>query len=129
MPFYLVKYKCMNICINAPHMSEFRTKYDVTFLFSNRRIKTSFSFHKITLKTFKWLPYILICHCTPFSPWFIILDKNSFVQVSHHYLTSGGYQVSLQPMPCGLIGMYWAKCKQSNFHTSLTTLCSHFLLS
>ncbi len=30
-------------------------------------------------------------------------------------------------MPCGLIGMYWVKCKQSNSHTSLTTLCSHFL--
>ncbi len=32
-------------------------------------------------------------------------------------------------MPWGLIGMYWVKCKQSNFHTSLTTLCSHFLWS
>ncbi len=32
-------------------------------------------------------------------------------------------------MPCGLIGMYWVKCKQSTSHTSLTTLCSHFLLS
>ncbi len=32
-------------------------------------------------------------------------------------------------MPCGLIGMYWTKCKQSNSHTSLTTLCSPFLLS
>ncbi len=32
-------------------------------------------------------------------------------------------------MPCGLIGMYLVKCKQSNSHTSLTTLCSHFLLS
>ncbi len=26
-------------------------------------------------------------------------------------------------------GMFWVKCKQSNSHTSLTTLCSHFLLS
>ncbi len=25
----------------------------------------------------------------------IILDKNNFVKVSHHYLTSGGYQVCL----------------------------------
>ncbi len=29
-------------------------------------------------------------------------------------------------MSCGLIGMYWVKCKQSNCHTSITTLCSHF---
>ncbi len=32
-------------------------------------------------------------------------------------------------MSCGLIGMYCVKCKQSNSHTSLTTLRSHFLLS
>ncbi len=34
-------------------------------------------------------------------------------------------------MLCGLNGMYmyWAKCKQSNSHTSLKTLCSCFLLS
>ncbi len=32
-------------------------------------------------------------------------------------------------MPCGLNGMYWTKCNQSNYHTNLTTLCSHFLLS
>ncbi len=41
----------------------------------------------------KWLPYIIIGQCTSLSPWFIILDKNNFVNVSHHYLTSGGYQV------------------------------------
>ncbi len=41
----------------------------------------------------KWLPYILIGHCTSLSTWFIILDKNNFVKVSHHYHTSGGYQV------------------------------------
>ncbi len=35
--------------------------------------------------TLKWLFYILICHCTSLSPWFIILDKNNFVNVSHHY--------------------------------------------
>ncbi len=46
--------------------------------------KASFSFHKITPKTLK-LPYILICHCTSLPPWFIILDKNNFVKVSHHY--------------------------------------------
>ncbi len=39
--------------------------------------------------------YILICHCTSLSPWFIILDKNNFVNVPHHYLTAGGYQVCL----------------------------------
>ncbi len=26
-----------------------------------------------------------MCHCTSLSPWFIILDKNNFVNVSHHY--------------------------------------------
>ncbi len=61
----------------------------------------------------KWLPYILICHCTSLSPWFIILDKNDFVNVSYHCLTSGWYQGFLLPMPCGLIGMYWVKCKQT----------------
>ncbi len=61
----------------------------------------------------KWLHYILIGHCTSLSPWFIILDMNNFVKVSHHYLTSGRYQVSLYPMSCGLIGMYWVKCKQT----------------
>ncbi len=39
----------------------------------------------------KLLPYILIGHCTSLLPWFIILDKNNVVNVSHHYLTSGGY--------------------------------------
>ncbi len=92
-------------------------------------VKASFAFHKLIQKTLKWLPYIPICHCTSLSPWFIILDKNNFVKVDYHYLTSGGYQVCLLPMPCGRIGMYWIKCKKSNSHTSLTTLCSHVLLS
>ncbi len=48
-----------------------------------------------TPKTLKWLSYILICRCTSLSQWFIILDNNNFVKVSHHYLTSGGYQVFL----------------------------------
>ncbi len=39
------------------------------------------------------------------------------------------HQVCLQLIPCGLIDMYWAKCKQSNSYTSLRTLCSHFRLS
>ncbi len=90
-------------------------------------IKASFSFHKLIPKALKWLPYILICHCTSLSPWFIILDKTNFENVFHHYLTSGGYQVWLKPMPCGLIDIYWVKCTQSNSHTSLT--CSYFLLS
>ncbi len=47
--------------------------------------KASFSFYKVIPKTLKWLPYILICHCTSLSPWFIILDKNNFVKVFHHY--------------------------------------------
>ncbi len=68
-------------------------------------------------------------HCTSQSQWFIILDKNNLAKVSHHYLTLGRYQVCLQPMQYELIDMHWAKCKQSNSHTSLTTLCSHFLMS
>ncbi len=60
-----------------------------------------------------WLPYILIGHCTSLSPWLLILNNNNFVKVSHHYLTSAEYQVSLYPMACGLIGMYWVKCKQT----------------
>ncbi len=47
-------------------------------------LKAPFSFHKIAPKILKWLPYI-ICHCTSLSPWFIILDKINFVNVSHHY--------------------------------------------
>ncbi len=43
----------------------------------------------------KWLPYITIGHCTSLSPGFIILDKINFVKVSHHYVTSVGYQVFL----------------------------------
>ncbi len=46
-------------------------------------------------KAFFVLSDILISHCTSLSPWFIILDKNNFVKVSHHYLTSGGYQIYL----------------------------------
>ncbi len=61
----------------------------------------------------KWLPNILISHSASLSQWFIILDKNNFINISHHYLTSGGYQVFLKPMPCELIGMYWVKCKQT----------------
>ncbi len=49
------------------------------------QFKASLSVHKITPKTPKWLPYILICHCTSLSPWFIILDKNNFINVSHYY--------------------------------------------
>ncbi len=80
-------------------------------------------FHFTLWVALKCIHFILICHCTSLSPWFIILDKNNFVKVSHHYLTSGGYRSILQPMPCGLIGMYWVKCKQSNSqtNTSLTT--------
>ncbi len=61
----------------------------------------------------EWLQCILIGHCASLSPWFIILDKNNFVNVSHHYLTSGGHHVCLLTMPCGFIGMYWVKCKQT----------------
>ncbi len=35
-------------------------------------------------KGFVWKHY-RICPCTSLSPWFIILDKNKFVKVSHPY--------------------------------------------
>ncbi len=124
------------------------------------QLKASFSFPKIIPKALKCIYCILICHCTSLSPWFIILDKNYFVKVTHHYwistwapmyivclngdlqwiqsadsihviniFTSGELLGLFTANACGLIGKYWAKCKQSNSHTSLTTLCPHFLLS
>ncbi len=92
------------------------------------KVNASVSFHKHIPKTLKWLPYILICHCTSLSQW-LMIDKNNCISVYHHILTPRGYQVCLLSMPCGLIGMCWVKCKQSNSHTSLITLCSQFLLS
>ncbi len=47
--------------------------------------KATFSFHKITTKTLKCLSYILISHFTWLLQWFIILDMNNLVNVSHHY--------------------------------------------
>ncbi len=44
-------------------------------------IKDTFSVHKIT----KCLSYILISHLTWLLQWFIILDLNNLVNVSHHY--------------------------------------------
>ncbi len=38
----------------------------------------------LSQRTLKWLPYILICHCTSLLTWFIILDNNKCVNVSHH---------------------------------------------
>ncbi len=81
-------------------------------------IKVSFSFINLSHKTLKWPPYILICHCTSLSPWFIILDKNNFVKVDNHYLTPGGNQVCLYAMPWEFIGMYYVKC----YHYSYTSL-------
>ncbi len=60
-------------------------------MLSTVQLKATFSIYKLITKMLKWLPYILIGHCTSLSPWFIILDKNNFVNVSHHYLSSGGY--------------------------------------
>ncbi len=118
----------MNISSNMYEIHQvhelFLTLIVVAYLF--KFIAWTFSLCKITIRKHSndWLPYILICHCTSLSLWFIILDKNNFVKVSHPYLhlTSGGYQVYLQPMPCGVIGMHCAKCKQSN---SLTILLVH----
>ncbi len=55
--------------------------------------------------------------------WRSTRDSNSWLHsCNKSFYIRRRYQVCLQPMPCGLIGMYWAKCKQSNSHTSLTTL-------
>ncbi len=49
-------------------------------------VNATFSFHKITThKKLKWLPYILFSHFTWLLQWFIILDINNLVNVSHHY--------------------------------------------
>ncbi len=53
------------------------------------QLKATFSFHKITTKKpLKCLSYILICHFTWPLQWFIILDMNNLVKVSHHYQSS-----------------------------------------
>ncbi len=51
------------------------------------KLKATFSFHKITTKKHSnaCLPYILISHFTWLLQWFIILDMNNSVKVSHHY--------------------------------------------
>ncbi len=62
--------------------------FGLVLLWSNVN-KASFSFHKLIPKTLKWLPYLLICHCTSRWPWFIILDKKNVVNVfvSLSYIT------------------------------------------
>ncbi len=67
-------------------------------------LKLIFFYKQITTNT-QMTSFILICHCTPLLPWFIILDKNNFVIVSHHYLTSGGYQVCLYSQICPVVVM------------------------
>ncbi len=63
-------------------------------LFIYTEFKATFSFYKLIPKKAQMTTYILIGHCTSLSPlWFIILDKNNFVKLSHNYLKSGGYQV------------------------------------
>ncbi len=57
---------------------------------AGNHIKATFSFHKIKPKTLNWLPYIIICHCTSISSWFIILDKNnckSFLSLLNPYMS------------------------------------------
>ncbi len=75
--------------------------------------KATFSFHKLIPKNAQMTTLYTNWSLSSLSPWFIILDKNNSVKGSHHYLTSGGYQVFLKPMPRGLIGTYWVKCKQT----------------
>ncbi len=49
-------------------------------------LKISSLFIKLTTKkTLKCLPYILISHFLWLLQWFIILDMNNLVKVSHHY--------------------------------------------
>ncbi len=84
------------------------TQYRTVFMFlSCSNIKATISVDKLIPQNGQMTNLcILIDHCTSLSPWFIILDKNNFVNVSHRCLTSGGYQVCLWPMPCGLICIY-----------------------
>ncbi len=50
------------------------------------QVKATFSFHKIITKKHTPMPtYILISHFTWILEWFIILDMNNLVKVSHHY--------------------------------------------
>ncbi len=54
------------------------------------KFKASISFHQlIPPKNLKWLPYTLKMSLYIISRWFIILNKNNFVKVDHHYLTLG----------------------------------------
>ncbi len=109
--FYCIKTK-VTLHANNP-VSCWGSVCGSNWMLTMTNVKATFSFHKLIPKMLRWLLYILIGHCTSLSPWFIILDKNNFIKVSHHYLTSGGYQFILYPMPCGLIRMYWVKCKQT----------------
>ncbi len=52
--------------------------------------KATFSCHKLIPKNAQMTTLY-----TNWALYIIILDKNNFVKVSHHYLTSGGYQVFL----------------------------------
>ncbi len=68
-------------------------KKQVIFMNDKHVLQATFSVYKLIPKNAQIrLPYILIGQCTSLSPSLIILDKNNFVKVSHHYLTSGGYQ-------------------------------------
>ncbi len=57
---------------------------------------------------------------------FTILDKNNFGKASHHSCTSGGY-IRYVYSQCH-VGS-WHVLSKMSLNTSLTTLCSHFLLS
>ncbi len=66
------------------------------FIWNIWTLKLPSLFINLSQKILKWLPYILICHCTSLSPWFFLYyTKIIFINISHHYLTSGGYQVCL----------------------------------
>ncbi len=59
-------------------------------------LKATFSFHKLIPKNAQMTTlYTNWSLYTTLTMIYYIIDKNNFVKVSHHYLTSGGYQAFL----------------------------------
>ncbi len=59
-----------------------------------KQLKATFSFHKLIQNYAQMTTsYTNLSLYITFTMIYYILDKNNFVNISHHYLTSGGYQV------------------------------------
>ncbi len=88
----------VKICLNRTGSHEnqcFSIPFIVDWYIQKIEIKLRSLFINVSQKTLNWPPYRLIYHCTSLSPWLFILHKNNVVKVSHHYITSEGYQVCL----------------------------------